>query len=636
MKQIVFLLVVLMVIFPLIAGCVSVTSHTISGYVYDCSYPYGVNAGIGGASVTYGNYTTLSDPTGFFNFTILSPPDPELEISAPGFRTYNEKPSRMVNGGFSLIPESVYRGLYLVVWNPEKSNPGNWLKKWEQQTRFIIVRNGASDRQIEDLVTILKTDRYRNLTGGRFSSAASPLIVDEKPASSELVGATVISFVPGTESGGIAHSDDRDGVISSAEITFDTGKEMNPTVVWHEMAHTVTAGGHIDEWPSVVSEVENDGRIRAPDERIFNCISNSPPQRGSSGSIPPPPQLPGGGPVTTNAGFVLINERKNQEALELFTQLLSNDPENINAWNGKGNALFNLGKNDDAMTAFDKAIAIDADYYHAYIGRGNVFLALGDNEEAMKAFDKALSIDPNATHAWNGKGNVLTRTGKNEEAIKAFDKAILSDPNNIHAYIGKGNALKNIRNFDDAMTAFDKVIGIDPNNSHAWVGKGNVLMSTGKNDEAITLFERVLSIDQNNTWAKSGKSVALQDIGNDLYTNGKNEEAISYFDSSIAMDPYNPWAWHGKGLALNSLGRYLEADDAFSRSLAIHEKNPDAWANKGLSLIHIGRCSEAKKAFEKSLSLDSNNQVAQVGLVNAGNSYYCHAQEGGSTAGNAT
>jgi len=636
MKQSVFLLVLLMVIFLLIAGCVSVTSHTISGYVYDCSYPYGVNAGIAGASVRYGNFTTLSGPTGFFNFTILSPPDPELEISAPGFRSYNEKPSRMVNGGFSLVPESVYRGLYLVVWNPEKSNPGNWLKKWEQQTRFVIVRKGASDRQIENLVTILKTDRYRNLTGGRFSSAAPPLIVDEKPASSDLVGATVISFVPGTEPGGIAHSDDRDGIITSAEITYDTGQELNPTVVWHEMAHTVTAGGHINEWPSVINEVESDGTIRAPDERIFNCISNSPPQRGSSGSIPPPPQLPGGGPVTTNAGFDLINEGKNQEALELFTLLLSNDPENIHAWNGKANALFNLGKNDDAMTAFDKAIAIDANYYHAYIGRGNVLLALGDTEEAMKAFDKALSIEPNATHAWSGKGNVLTRTGKNEEAIKAFNKAILYDPNNIHAYIGEGNALKNIRNFDDAKAAFDKATVIDPNNANAWVGKGNVLMSTGKNDEAITLFDRALSIDQNNTWAKSSKSIVLSNIGYNLFMNSKNEEAISYFDRSITIDPDNQWAWIGKGNALNNLGRYLEADDAFSRSLTIHENNPIAYAGKGLSLIHIGRCSEAKKAFEKSLSLDSNNQVAQVGLENAGKSYYCHAQPGGSTAGNAT
>jgi tetratricopeptide (TPR) repeat protein len=593
----------LLAILPLFAGCVSVTPHTISGYIYDCSHPYGMNAGIAGASVRYRNFTTMSGPTGLFNFTILSPPDPELEVSAPGFLTYNEKPSMMVNGGFSMVPESVSRGLYLVAWNPEKSNPNNWLRKWEQQTRFVIVRKGASDKQIDDLVTILNTDRYRNLTGGRFSSAAPHLIVDEKPGGSELAGATVFSFVPGTEPGGIAHSEDRDGVITYAEITYDTGQEMTPIIVWHEIAHTVTAGGHINEWPSVVSEVESDGTIRAADERIFNCIYNSPPKRDSSGVIPPPLQPPARGPGTNNAGFDLIKEGKNQEALELFTTLLSGDPENIHAWNGKGNALFNLGKNEESMAAFDKAIALNASYSHAYIGRGNVLMS----------------------------------TGKNEEAIKAFDKAIAIDPENIDAWNGKGNALFNTRNFDDAMTAFDKAIAIDPNDANAWGGKGNVLIGAGKNEEAITMFDRALSLeDQNNPWVKRGKSNALVGIGGNLITDGKNEEALSYFDRGIAIDPNNQWAWQGKGLALGSLGRDLEAVDAFSRSLAINEKNPDTWALKGLSLMHLGRCSEAKNAFEKSLSLYSNQQYAQEGLVKAGDSYYCHSQPGGSTTVNAS
>jgi hypothetical protein len=41
----------------------------------------------------------------------------------------------------------------------------------------------------------------------------------------------------------------------------------------------VTAGGHINEWPSVVSEVETTGRVTEMDEKIYNCIYNSPPLR---------------------------------------------------------------------------------------------------------------------------------------------------------------------------------------------------------------------------------------------------------------------------------------------------------------------------------------------------------------------
>jgi len=258
-------------------------ARIISGYIYDCSYPYGANKGISGATIQYGDSRTTSDASGFFNFTIMSGPDPELKITAPGFHPYDETPSGMVNGGFHLIPDAVYRGMYLVVWNPEKSNPQNWLRKWEQQTQFVIVRTGASEKQLNTLLTILKADKYRHMTGGRFSSASPPLMVDAKPTGSDRDGKTVISFAPGIEFGGIAHSEswDTSGVISYAEITWDTNQEIAPTFVWHEMVHTVTTGGHINEWPSVVSEVDSNGTIYPLDEQIFNCIYNSPPRRSN-------------------------------------------------------------------------------------------------------------------------------------------------------------------------------------------------------------------------------------------------------------------------------------------------------------------------------------------------------------------
>jgi hypothetical protein len=141
----------------------------------------------------------------------------------------------------------------------------------------------AGENQIKDLISILKNDKYRKLTGGRFSNAAPPMIVDEKPIGSDREGKTVISFAPGIVFGGIAHSEDwdRDGLIHYAEITYDTNQKILPTFVWHEMAHTVSAGGHINKWPSVVSEVECNGTIFAMDEKIFNCIYNSPPLRSN-------------------------------------------------------------------------------------------------------------------------------------------------------------------------------------------------------------------------------------------------------------------------------------------------------------------------------------------------------------------
>ena len=195
----------------------------------------------------------------------------------------------MVEGAFHLIPEDLYRGVYLVLWNPEPNNPQNHHRKWEQQTEFVIVQTGASQEQIDAVLSLLATDEYRKMTGGRFTSAVQPTLVDHKPTGHEQEGKTVISFEPGIIPGGIAHSQDRNGVIYYAEITWNTSQVMDANIFWHEVVHTVTAGGHINEWPSVVSEVQGTGgQVKEKDEQILNCIYNSPPGRAQPAAPPPP------------------------------------------------------------------------------------------------------------------------------------------------------------------------------------------------------------------------------------------------------------------------------------------------------------------------------------------------------------
>lgn len=270
----------------------SITNHTslttasvtVSGNVADCSYSYGSKVSIPDAIISYAGENIKADKEGNFNLSIPDEEsDPILEISAPGYMPYRELSSRMVNGAFYLIPNDLYRGVYLVLWNPEKYNPRNLHRIWEQQTEFVIVERGASEKQINTLRAILATDEYSKMTGGRFTSKSTPTIVKEKLIGNDMINKTVISFSPGIVSGGIAHSDDINGIIYYAEITWDTSQVLGANVVWHEMVHTVTSGGHINEWPSVVSEKQGtNGKVSETDEKIFNCIYNSPPLRGET------------------------------------------------------------------------------------------------------------------------------------------------------------------------------------------------------------------------------------------------------------------------------------------------------------------------------------------------------------------
>jgi hypothetical protein len=260
----------------------------IDGLITDCRHPYGSLVGIPDAEVRYESLVVSTKEDGSFRIVIPSlDPEIRIEITAEGYLSYSESPTRMVAGAFHLIPEDLGRGMYLLLWRSRLNNPNNWHRKWDVQTEFVIVRSNASDDQIETILEVLSTDRYSDMTGGRFTSNIPVSFIDSKPMGSARDGKTVISFAPGVVPGGRAQSRDRDGLIYYAEITWDVDQVMDANIIWHEMVHTITTGGHINEWPSVVSEVESlHGNLSVMDIELFNCIYNSPPRRDQPVGLP--------------------------------------------------------------------------------------------------------------------------------------------------------------------------------------------------------------------------------------------------------------------------------------------------------------------------------------------------------------
>ena len=57
--------------------------------------------------------------------------------------------------------------------------------------------------------------------------------------------------------GGSAYSsDNNDGDITFAEMVWNPLDNITKFNVYHELAHTVTSGGHINYKPSIITEVE--------------------------------------------------------------------------------------------------------------------------------------------------------------------------------------------------------------------------------------------------------------------------------------------------------------------------------------------------------------------------------------------
>jgi tetratricopeptide (TPR) repeat protein len=125
-----------------------------------------------------------------------------------------------------------------------------------------------------------------------------------------------------------------------------------------------------------------------------------------------------------NKGSALRELGRNEEALEVYDQLVQLEPNHGVFFYCKGLALNNLGRFEDAILALEKAIELDSDYADvAFLKKGEALFSLGRYENAIGEYDKAILLDSEFAIAYRNKSEAFRCLGRNTEADEALEKA---------------------------------------------------------------------------------------------------------------------------------------------------------------------------------------------------------------------
>lgn len=138
---------------------------------------------------------------------------------------------------------------------------------------------------------------------------------------------------------------------------------------------------------------------------------------------------------------MVLATRNVKKALEMFDEVLSKDPKDKDALNGRGVALQESKRVPESLDCFDKAIEIDYDFPDPWNNKGISLMVLTRYNEAIVYFDKALvlreldrleeavkcceklnELDPDFEDGWRLKAQCLKVMGRDEEATKAYQK----------------------------------------------------------------------------------------------------------------------------------------------------------------------------------------------------------------------
>jgi predicted O-linked N-acetylglucosamine transferase (SPINDLY family) len=182
------------------------------------------------------------------------------------------------------------------------------------------------------------------------------------------------------------------------------------------------------------------------------------------------------------------------EAEPLYRQILTYEPNHVDALHYLGVIAYQVGQHEDARELLGRAIALRPSNAEAHFHLGSVLRDLGRLAESATVFQQAITLQPSHADSHYHLGNVQWSLGNLAAAEGAYRQAIVLRPIFPEALSNLGNTLRFQGRLQEAVTALRQAIELQPNIPEVYGNLGNVLRDQNFWDEAVAAYRQALSL----------------------------------------------------------------------------------------------------------------------------------------------
>ena len=98
--------------------------------------------------------------------------------------------------------------------------------------------------------------------------------------------------------------------------------------------------------------------------------------------------------IRLNEGSELVKSQRLEEAIEVFTELISIDQYWAEAWNKRATVFYLMGEFQKSQNDIDRVLELEDRHFGALAGQGLVNIQLKNYEKAIRSYEKAQKIYP--------------------------------------------------------------------------------------------------------------------------------------------------------------------------------------------------------------------------------------------------
>lgn len=297
------------------------------------------------------------------------------------------------------------------------------------------------------------------------------------------------------------------------------------------------------------------------------------------------------------------------EALKQQDQALTENPDDIDikiikakTLIGKGSVTFEEEKYaKDALKILEEVLTENPNHVEALYAKGYAYEIQNMFDEAIKSYQKSLEIDPENIKAINQIGHVYDLQGKRTESIKYYEKASTLNKQNSHVLINLARnyiANNDLQKAQDTLTESLKINELSGELSKRSKAEVYSLMASialllnQDYNAAFNNYEKAIEIDPEYPnalvgygWTSFYNLVATQDP--EKWTTTEDQKvvsAIEYIEKAIEINPEQTIAYMYKARILTTIGDLEEAEKIINKGIETLDKDISLMGDEKLKL----------------------------------------------------
>ncbi len=182
------------------------------------------------------------------------------------------------------------------------------------------------------------------------------------------------------------------------------------------------------------------------------------------------------------------------EAERIYREILSDDPNNVDALRLLALLASRTGAVDQAINMLENCTKIAPDYALAWENLAKMYRQKDDPDSLQKAafcFTKATELRPDWAEGWAGLGTMQTRSSQHKEGIESYKKSIELKVNQPRVHLSLGHVYKTTGNQEECINSYNDAISFDKNFGEAYWSLANLKTYKFSGEEILNMEKRV-------------------------------------------------------------------------------------------------------------------------------------------------